>query len=188
VVLAASPRGGYERVMTTFCVYIAASLDGFIARAHGGLDWLSLVEAPGEDYGFQAFLDGVDTLVLGRATYDAVLGFGQWPYGGKRCVVMTHGELASRHGEEAFSGPASELAGRLSAEGARRVYGDGGAVIGQFLDAGLVSELTLSVVPILLGGGVRLFGPRDRDVRLELVRSAGFPSGLVQSEYRVRSA
>ena len=173
--------------MTTFCVYIATSLDGFIARADGGLDWLSLVEAPGEDYGFAAFLGGVDTLVLGRATYDAVLGFGQWPYVGKRCVVLTHRPLASRHGEEAWSGPASELASRLSEEGARRVYVDGGAVIGQFLDAGLVTELTLSVVPVLLGG-VRLFGPRDRDVRLELVRSAGFPSGLVQSEYRARRA
>ncbi|MBK6460556.1 MAG: dihydrofolate reductase [Myxococcales bacterium] len=174
--------------MTRFCVYIATSLDGFIARADGGLDWLSLVEAPGEDYGFHAFLEGVDTLVLGRATYDAVLGFGQWPYAGKRCVVLTHGALTSRHGEEAFSGTAEALAERLSTEGARRVYVDGGVVIGQFLDAGLVSELTLSVVPVLLGGGVRLFGSRERDVRLDLVRSARFPSGLVQSEYRVRRA
>lgn len=172
-------------------VFIATSVDGFIARTDGGLDWLSVVERPGverpgEDYGFAAFFATVDVLVMGRKTYDAALGFDPWPYAGKRCVVMTHGQPASKHGEELFAGSPTELVERLSREGVRRAYVDGGVVIQQFLAAGLITDLTISTIPILLGRGVPLFGDLARDVRLELVRSRGFESGLVQNEWRVR--
>jgi dihydrofolate reductase len=171
-------------------VFIAASLDGYIARADGGLDWLSIVERPGEDYGYRDFLDAVDALVMGRRTYDAVLDFDAWPYPGKRCIVMTHAAPATRHGEEFASGTPAALLARLAAEGVGRVYVDGGAVIRQFLAAGLVDDLTLSVIPVLLGGGIRLFEeeahartPIERNLRL--VSARPFDSGLVQLRYQL---
>jgi dihydrofolate reductase len=165
-------------------VFIATSLDGFIARADGGIDWLSVVERPDEDYGYQRFCDSVDVFVVGRKTYETALGFESWPYAGKRCIVMTHGTFAPRHGEELYAGPPEGLVARLSATNARRAYVDGGDVIRQFLAAGLIEDLTLSIIPVLLGEGVRLFGKTGRDVPLALVRTGAFESGLVQLAYR----
>ena len=166
-------------------VYIAASLDGFIARSDGAIDWLSVVEREGEDYGFKTFFDSIDTMVMGRKTYETALGFDAWHYGGKRCIVLSHKESASRHGEEFYTGDITALVDRLGVEGAKRVYVDGGNVIGQFLAAGLVDSVTVSVIPILLGEGVPLAPALGRDVRLELVTHQAFPSGLVQVTYRV---
>ena len=166
-------------------VYLAVSLDGYIARADGGLDWLSAVELEGEDYGFQAFLDSVDTLVLGRSTYEVVRDFEPWPYAGKRCVVLSHRPLEPRHGEEAFAGSPAELVERLCGQGARRAYVDGGATVRQFLAAGLVDDLTLSVIPILLGDGIPLFDGGVPETRLVLDGSQSWSSGLCQLRYRV---
>lgn len=167
-------------------VFIAVSLDGFIARPDGGLDWLSAVERPGEDYGYRAFFDDVDALVIGRKTYEAARRFDPWPYMGKRCVVLTHAACTPSHGEEPFAGTPRDLTERLSREGVRRVYVDGGNVIRQFLADALVDDMTISILPVILGEGIRLFGPTGRDVRLDLVASRPYPSGLVQNEYRVR--
>ena len=125
-------------------VYIAASLDGFIARPDGGLDWLSAVERPGEDYGYKGFFDSVDALVIGRKTYDVVLGFEKWPYENKRCVVVTHVPPAPKHGETFHSNALPTLLAQLSHEGVRRIYVDGGALIRSFLAADLVDDVTLS--------------------------------------------
>ncbi len=159
------------------------SLDGFIARSDGQLDWLGSVERAGEDYGYQKFFDTVDTLIVGRKTYDTALGFGAWPYAGKRCIVMTHRGCDSQHGEEFFAGSPGELVMRLSNSSAVHAYVDGGMIIQQFLTAGLIEQLTLSVLPILLGDGVPLFGPTGRDIPLRLARTKAFESGLVQLEY-----
>ena len=168
-------------------VYIAASLDGFIARTDGSIDWLSSVERPGEDYGYKAFFDSADALVLGRKTYDAVLGFHAWPYTGKRCfVATTDPSKASRHGEEFFAGDLAAVLERLGAEGVEHVYLDGGTVIAQAVKASLVDELTLSIVPVLLGDGTPLAPKIGRDVPLELIEHRAFTSGLVQLRYRVR--
>jgi len=164
-------------------VFIAASLDGFIARADGSIDWLSLVEHEGEDYGYRAFLDSVDTIVVGRSTYELALGFEPWPYADKRCVVLTTSARDPRHGEEFFSGSVRDLCARLDQEGSKRAYVDGGAVIQQFLKEGLITELTLSLVPVLIGEGIRLFGATGRDVPLRLESARGFSSGLVQLRY-----
>jgi dihydrofolate reductase len=164
-------------------VYIAMSLDGFIARRDGSIDWLSSVERAGEDYGYKHFHDSIDTIVVGRNTYNQVLGFSPWPYAGKRCIVMTHSPPAPRHGEEFFDGPPQDLVAKLAAEGARHAYVDGGAVIQQFLRAGLIDALTVSIIPTLLGEGIRLFGPADRDIPLRFSASRAFDSGLVQLEY-----
>ena len=150
-------------------MFIATSLDGYIARPDGRLDWLEPMHVPGEDRGYQAFLDTVDTIVVGRGTYDVVLGFSSWPYVGKRVVVLTHRPAAPRHGEEFFEGDPAALVGRLARDGARRVYVDGGAVISQFLAAGLVDDLTINVVPIVLGEGLRLFHSPLPERAVELV-------------------
>jgi dihydrofolate reductase len=165
-------------------VFIATSLDGFIARPDGGLDWLATVAAPGEDYGYEAFLASVDALVMGRGTYDAVLAFDDWPYAGKRCVVLTHRAPPSRHGEEFYAGRPDELAARLAAGGVTRVCVDGGVVIQQFLAAELVDDLTVSILPVLLGDGVRLFAPGAPEQRLVLDECRSWPTGLVQLRYR----
>lgn len=168
-------------------VYIATSLDGFIARENGTIDWLKIVESAGEDYGYKKFFATVDALVLGRKTYDTVLEFGTWPYEQKRCVVVTSDtSRTSRYGEEFFSGELSVLLGRLGIDGVKRVYLDGGTVIGQALRANLVDDLTISVIPIVLGAGTPLAPKLGRDVALQLVGHRAFASGLVQLDYIVK--
>ncbi|MCE9580334.1 MAG: dihydrofolate reductase family protein [Deltaproteobacteria bacterium] len=168
-------------------VFIATSLDGFIARADGGLDWLALVEAPGEDYGYGAFVSSVDALVMGHNTYATALAFDAWPYGGKRVIVLSRDATPSRHGEEHTAEAPVALCARLAAEGVEHVYVDGGATIRRFLDAGLIDDLTISLVPIVLGTGIPLFGGIGEH-RLTLIETRGFPSGLVQVRYRTRAA
>lgn len=167
-----------------FAVFLAMSLDGFIARPDGGLDWLHSVHLEGEDYGFGAFMAGVDSLVLGRATYDVVLGFEPWPYVGKRVVVLTHRPSAPRQGESFMAGDPREIAAALAAGGARRVYLDGGATVRAFLAADLVDSLTLSVLPVVLGAGIRLFGDDGPERRLALDGVQSWSTGMVQLRYR----
>lgn len=167
-------------------VFIATSLDGFIAREDGTIDWLDCVSAPGEDYGFQAFFDGVDTLVMGRKTYDTVLGFPDWPFAGKRVVVLTHRALAPRHGERAHAGALAPLLAALHAEGAKRVYLDGGQAIRQGLAENVVDDMTLSTVPVLLGRGRPLFAAEVPASTWDLVDSRAYASGLVRCTWRAR--
>lgn len=164
-------------------VFIATSIDGFIARPDGGLDWLAQVERPGEDYGHAAFMASIDTVVVGRTTWETVRGFSPWPYEGKRVVVMTRRPLEAAHGEEAFAGAPAALCAKLEAEGARHAYVDGGVVIRDFLRADRLDELTLSTIPVVLGAGIPLWDGAglERGFRLESARA--FPSGLVQSRY-----
>ena len=169
-------------------MFIAVSLDGYIARADGSIDWLDAVGRPDEDYGFARFYAAVDALVMGRRTYETALGFPEWPYAGKRCIVLTHDPATARgtarHGEELHAGDVAALVERLGSEGVGRVYVDGGVVISQFLAAGLIDDLTVSVIPILLGSGARLFD-RIPERTLTLVSSRAYESGLVQLEYKV---
>lgn len=166
-------------------VFIATSLDGYIARSDGGIDWLSVVERPGEDYGFGEFYGSVDALVLGRKTWETALGFPEWPYAGKRVVVMSREAREGRHGEEFHRGSPEELAAALRADGVRRVYVDGGATIRGFLAAGLIDDLTVSVIPVLLGAGITLFGEGVPETRLTLQGSRAYESGLMQLRYGV---
>ncbi len=163
--------------------FLAMSLDGFIARADGRVDWLEAYPAPAEDYA--AFIASVDTLLVGRATYDLVTTFPEWPYGGKRVVVLTHRPPSRpRHGESFTAGEPAAVRAGLAASGSRSVYVDGGAVVSQFLAAGLLDELTVTVVPIVLGAGRRLFQGSLPERRLALVSSRAYGSGLVRLAYR----
>src|SRR5512143_223549 len=167
--------------------YIATSLDGFIARENGDIDWLP---APGaEDYGYKEFMDTVDVLVMGRNTFDKVQAFPEWPYGSKPVIVLSHGpvnipERIARYVKSLSSTP-HELARILSEEGVRHVYVDGGKTIQGFLDEGLIQELIITRIPILIGSGIPLFGPLKRDIRLRHIDTRQFPDGLVQSRYEV---
>jgi dihydrofolate reductase len=171
-------------------VFIATSLDGYIARADGRIDWLLQAQAgipAGEDCGYQAFMDTVDVLVMGRKTYEQALAFDPWPYAGKRVVVLSRRGVAvpaSLQGEVTVTAEApATLHARLAAEGARRLYVDGGETIRAFLQAGVIDDLILTTIPVLLGSGRPLFGPLPADLPLQHVRTRSWPFGLVQSEY-----
>jgi dihydrofolate reductase len=162
--------------------FLAMTLDGFISRPDGRVDWLEAYPAPPEEYG--AFFASIDTILVGRETYDLVLSFPEWPYAGKRVVVLTHRPPTPRHGERFVAGePASVLSG-LAASGSRSVYVDGGAVVSQFLAADLVDELTVTIVPLVLGDGRRLFQGLLPERRFALAGTRAFPSGLVRIGYR----
>jgi dihydrofolate reductase len=171
-------------------VFIATSLDGYIARRNGDIDWLPSPEGGGgEDYGYSAFMETVDALVIGRATFEKALSFGGWPYGKRRVVVLTSRPLPPPPNAtakiEAMSGDPHEIVDALAARGIRHLYVDGGVTIQRFLEAGLIHRLIITRIPVLLGDGLPLFGPLSRDVNLEHVDTRHWPNGLVQSEYRV---
>jgi dihydrofolate reductase len=169
-----------------FAVYLAQSLDGYIARADGSLDWL---DPYGEDTGYLEFFASVDALVIGRGTYDTARGFPEWPYGKKRVIVCTRRPAEPAHGEEIWTGTPRALADRLEREGVGRVYLDGGALIRGFLQDGVrVDELNLHVIPIILGAGVPLFASGLPEVPLRLVEAKAYPSGLVQLRYAARDS
>lgn len=169
-------------------VFIATSLDGYIARPDGSIDWLHVPGGEG-DYGYADFMAGVDALILGRKTYEQVLTFGKWPYGNTRVIVLSSGSLdMPAEGSarvEVLNLEPEPLLRRLGAEGVRRAYVDGGETIQRFLRAGLIDELIVSRIPILIGEGRPLFGPLPHDVELEHVETRSFDNGLVQSRYRV---
>ena len=167
-------------------VFIATSLDGFIARLDGGLDWLPVDCEP---HGYDEFIASVDTIVIGRKTFETVLAFDAWPYGTKAVIVLSSrfSELKAPKGAvcEFMDGGPDEIRRRLSERGIQDVYVDGGVTIQRFLEAGLIDRLTITKIPVLLGSGIPLFGALSRDVRLQHVATRSFPSGLVQSEYAV---
>jgi dihydrofolate reductase len=164
-------------------VFIATSLDGYIARTDGTFDFLSIVERENEDYGFADFFATIDALVIGRNTYETALAFPEWPYAGKRCIVLTHRETPSVHGEQFFAGEPEALLEQLALAGAQRLYVDGGAVIRAFMAGNLLDDLTVSVVPVLLGQGIALFGSEVPEQRLSLTSCKAYESGLVQLCY-----
>ncbi len=169
--------------------FIAASLDGFIARTDGDIDWLGNPGGDAEDYGHRQFLATVDTLVMGRHTYEKVLTFGGWPYEGKSVVVLsTHPVQIPQDiapSAQVMSGHPAELVVKLAERGAKHLYVDGGKTIQRFLSAGLIQQMIITRIPILLGQGIPLFGPLERDIRLSHIITRSFPNGLVQSTYQV---
>jgi dihydrofolate reductase len=171
----------------TVSVFIGTSLDGFIARPNGDLDFLP--EGGGEPHGYNEFFASVDALVLGRKTFEKVLTFEAWPYGDKRVVVLSSRPVdlsAARGGVvEQMAGSPAEIVSQLAASGAPHLYVDGGITIQEFLRAGLIQRLIITRVPVLIGEGIPLFGALPRDVQLRHIATRHYPSGLVQSEYQV---
>jgi dihydrofolate reductase len=168
-------------------VFIATSLDGFIAREDGSLDWLPQGDV--EEHGYTEFMAGIDVIVIGRMTYETVLGFDAWPYVGKRVVVLSSRPLApaAQQGAvfETMSGAPAGIVSQLAARGLRHAYVDGGITVQRFLAAGLIQRLTITRIPVLLGSGIPLFGAVPRDIRLDHVATRSYKSGMVQSEYTI---
>ncbi len=166
-------------------IFIGVSLDGFIARANGDLDWLP---QSGEPHGYDEFMATVDALVIGRKTYETVLAFDTWPYGEKPVFVLSTRALAPAPPGavvEHMSGEPGEIVAQLAARNIGQIYVDGGITIQRFLRAGLVQRLIITRIPVLIGDGIPLFGPLPRDISLKHVVTRQYASGLVQSEYEV---
>jgi dihydrofolate reductase len=178
--------GGSEESMTV-SVFIGTSVDGFIARPDGGLDFLP--EGGGEPHGYDEFIATIDALVIGRKTFETVLAFPEWPYDKKRVVVLSSRplDLSAARGAvvEQMSGAPADIVAKLAASGAHRLYVDGGITIQRFLRAGLVQRLVITRVPVLIGDGIPLFGSLLKDVRLRHMATQHYPSGLVKSEYHI---
>lgn len=167
-------------------VFCGTSVDGFIARPDGTLDFL---DAGGSDpHGYDEFMATVDTIVMGRGTFEVVRTFGSWPFT-KPVVVLSSRplDLSAAGGApvEQMAGEPAGIVSRLAARGAASLYVDGGVTVQRFLRAGLVDRLIVSQVPVLIGQGIPLFGSLPRDVRLRHVATRTYPSGLVQTEYAV---
>lgn len=174
--------------MTTGHVFIATSLDGFIARSNDDLDWLELPSSEGEDHGYSDFIEKIDGIIMGRGTFEKVKTFGVWPY--KVPVRVLSSSLPNTTHPPAenvtFSRETPEDAMKTCQRmGWKRAYIDGGKIIQSFLKAGLIDDLVLSRIPVLLGGGKSLFGQLPSDVHLKHQQTRDFPSGLVQSTYQV---
>lgn len=172
-------------------VFIATSLDGFIARRDGAIDWLPTPEAGVEDYGYHAFMDTVDAVVMGRNTYESVLAMGGWTYPKPVVVLSSRAFKVSRKLSETvvnMSGTPQEITEQCAKRGWNSLYIDGGITIQRFLAAGVIERIIVTRVPVLLGEGLPLFGALPHDIALTHVRTQAYDTGLVQSEYRVHRA
>jgi len=165
---------------------LANSLDNYIARKDGGYDWLHWSDEVAEISA--KFMKTIDALLIGRKTFETVLTFGSWPYGAKPVFVLsTHALAPTPPGAvvERMSGLPADIVAQLVARGIRHIYVDGGITIQRFLQAGLIHRLIITRVPVLIGGGIPLFGAVERDIPLKHVATRHYASGLVQSEYVV---
>jgi dihydrofolate reductase len=178
----------------TGSVFLGMSVDGFIARLDGDLTWLTggadANTAPddggGGDFGFADFVSGIDAVVMGRSTYEVIAPFDELPYQGRPVHVLSTSLTPGADPRITVHASFDEAVAALTAAGYERVYVDGGRTVHQFLRAGLISDLTLSRVPVLIATGHTPFGELAADVPLEHVRTQTFPGGMVQTTYRVR--
>lgn len=167
------------------CLFIAMSLDGFIAKSDGDISFLNQVELEGEDYGYSEFISTVDTVILGRKTYDKVLSMDiEYPYGDRQVFVITRTPRPDSGKTVFFSGKLTDLVLSLKNQPGQNIYCDGGAeTISYLLQENLIDEITVSIIPVLLGDGIRLFGQSFPEQKLQLVSSKSFEKGLVQLHY-----
>lgn len=173
----------------TNIVYIGTSLDGMIADQNGGLDWLHCIPNPdNDDLGFAAFQDSIDAIVMGRTTFEVVISFGgEWPYTKSVFVLSnTLNQLPESVADkvELLAGSVTEISTQLQQRGFHRLYIDGGQVVQQFLGADAIDEMIITQLPIVLGGGTRLFGDLDAAKHFELVSSEVLLGAMVKSHYR----
>ncbi|MCC5905088.1 MAG: dihydrofolate reductase [Balneolaceae bacterium] len=180
-------------IKTKCSVYIAASLDGFIARPDGDIEWLH-----NPDYGpmgndglsYEQFISGIDALVMGRNTFEKVLEFDPWPYVSTPVAVLTSRplEIPGKLEQKVIpvSGEPEKVVQELAGKGFRNLYIDGGLTIQQFLEAGLIDKITITQIPVLLGDGIPLFGKMDNETQLSLIDTTAYKNGFVQFRYEIR--
>lgn len=166
-------------------LYIATTLDGFIAKDNDDISFLSVVESPDEDYGYSDFIKTVDTVIIVRRTYDKVLTFGgEFPHRDKKCYVISHTKKGKDNNVEFYNGNIRELIANIRKTEGKNIFIDGGAqVVFELMKEKLIDKYVISIIPHLLGSGIRLFKADSPEQKLKLIRSATFPSGLVQLWY-----
>jgi dihydrofolate reductase len=171
-------------------LYIACSLDGYIAREDGSIDWLTEYDNNSEtDYGYSEFYESIGAVLMGRKTYEQVLGLGNWPYGEKKTYVFTRQKepLHCEKNVEFVSGDIKEFARSLMENTYKDIWLVGGSqLIKIFLKEGLVQDMIIFLVPVILGSGIPLFDHIGKDIRLKTGRVEKYENGLVRLEYKVR--
>lgn len=166
-------------------LFIAISLDGYIAKPDGDIGFLSMVEKKGEDYGYACFIEKVDTVIIGRKTYDKILSMGmELPYGDRMVYVWSHSPGEDIDNIRFYNGHLNDLISRIRHKHGKHIYCDGGAeTIHQLLADDLVDEIIISMIPVLLGEGISLFKGGLAEKQLSLQSVTGFEKGLVQMHY-----
>lgn len=166
-------------------VYIAVSLDGFIARNDGSLDWLLPFQTAGEDYGYADFMKTIDTVIMGRKTYDMVASMGyEFPHEGKQCFIVTRSPAPPKKHLIFFDKGLIPLVHDLQNQNGNTIFVDGGAeIVNEIMKHHLFDEYIISIIPVLLGGGIRLFDDARPEEEIHLVQSKSYPNGLVQLHY-----
>ena len=168
-------------------LYIAISLDGYIATKENSIEFLSMVEQQGEDYGYAEFVKTVDTVIIGRKTYDKVLAMGfEYPHVDKDVYIITRTARPAIGNLKFYTDDLAQLVNNLKAQSGKNIYCDGGAeVANELMKNNLIDELIVSIIPVLLGDGIKLFNDGRPEKELILVSSKQFESGLVQLHYKV---
>lgn len=178
--------------MGVACIaFVGTSLDGFIAKPDGNIDWLNdpKYDIPGEDFGFKEHFQNIDAMVMGRKTYELLLTFDEWYYEDKHIYVLSTGNpkipdhLANQ--VSTVSGDLNAILRDIENNGHHHLYIDGGKTIQSFLRENLLDEITVTRLPILLGSGITLFGELPKDVHLEHLDTRIYENGLVKSKYAV---
>jgi dihydrofolate reductase len=167
-------------------LYIATSLDGYIAKPNDNLDFLSIVEQEGQDYGYAEFIKTVDAVIVGRKTYDKVIAMGfDFPHADKDAYIMTRTPRPSIGSVKFYTGNLKSLVTKLKSESGKNIFCDGGAeIVNELLKHNLIDEFIISVIPILLGNGIKLFEDNRPEQKLELVSTKQFNKGLAQLHYK----
>ncbi|MBJ7355396.1 MAG: dihydrofolate reductase family protein [Thermoleophilaceae bacterium] len=167
-------------------VFIGVSVDGFIAKPDGDLKWLTERDLPFEETGYDAFMESVDALIMGRSTYETVLEMDEWFYTKPVFVLSTTLDPSSIERDDvSLHRSIDEVLAAFAAAGLTNAYVDGGATIQSFLRAGLIDTMILSHAPVLIGSGARLFGELTEDIDLELISVGSLPASFTQTKYRV---
>ncbi len=168
-------------------VYVATSLDGYIARPNGALDWLEAVPTlPNEDYGYAEFMNSVDAVVMGRKTFEVVAAFETWPYAKPVLVLSRTLEKGPRANHvEVVNDEPEALVQKLAGRGLHQLYIDGGQTIQSFLRRELIDEMIITRVPVLLGAGIPLFGELGKEIKWQHIQTTAYENGLVKSQYKV---
>ena len=166
-------------------LFIAMSLDGYIAKANGDINWLSIVDNPPEDYGYKEFLSNVDTVIMGRKTYEKVLSFGiDFPHKDKKCYVASETKVGMDENVEYCSRNLKDLISELRNSDGKNIFIDGGAeIVNELLKLNCIDEYIISIVPVLLGSGIRLFNNERPECMLKLKSVTGYKTGLVKVWY-----
>ncbi|MGN6624593.1 MAG: dihydrofolate reductase family protein [Candidatus Nitrosocosmicus sp.] len=179
--------------MVKVSIFIGTSLDGYIARENGDIDWLNIINkkaTPGEDFGFNSFLDSVDLIIMGRKTFDQVITFNYWLYKDIKIIVLTSKDIEipeklKRTVTTSNTSSSAQLIKELSDQSNNHIYVDGGTGIQDFLSEGLVDEITVTIVPILIGKGKSFSGLLFKDLYLQHLKTTVYDFGFVQNKYKI---